>query len=408
MQVRSAAARLVWLVMVMCAAPARAQTLPDEPITFADGRVTLAGDVSAGFSNTDRGFFNYTDYDHSALRLLRLDLSAAVTAGSHVSLLGELRSENFDTLQPYAAYVRFRPWTAHEFDIQAGVVPPTFGAFARRTYAWDNPLIGYPLAYQYLTSLRPDSLPASADDLVRRKGVGWRDRFAIGDQTPEPGVPLVNAFRWDTGVQVHVASQDHLIAATAAVTAGTLSNPLYLANNGGRQIAGRVEAHPVIGLIVGVSAGRGPFVSSSAARAAAGDGHQGEFTQTGYGLDVEYSRGHYLARVESIVSDWRLPIVREPTLRLPLRAVSTSVEGRYKIAPGLYVAARVDHLGFSEVDTSAGLQSWDAPVTRAEAGTGISIQRNLLLKLAYQYNRRVGGPLVPTGRQTAAQLVYWF
>jgi len=95
-------------------------------------------------------------------------------------------------------------------------------------------------------------------------------------------------------------------------------------------------------------------------------------------------------------------------LRLPLRAVSTLVEGRYKIAPGLYVAARVDHLGFSEVSTSAGLQSWDAPVTRAEAGTGISIQRNLLLKLAYQYNRRVGGPLVPTGRQTAAQLVYWF
>ena len=37
-------------------------------------------------------------------------------------------------------------------------MPPTFGAFARRTYANDNPLIGYPLAYQYMTTMRADAL----------------------------------------------------------------------------------------------------------------------------------------------------------------------------------------------------------------------------------------------------------
>ena len=48
--------------------------------------------------------------------------------------------------------------------------PPSFGAFGRRAYNADNPLIGYPLAYQYLTSLRADAIPATADDLLRMRG----------------------------------------------------------------------------------------------------------------------------------------------------------------------------------------------------------------------------------------------
>src|SRR5262245_5909752 len=136
------------------AAAARAQ-VPSEPIALAGGRVTLGADVSASIGSADPGFFNYTDYDHSALRMLRIDVMGAVNAGDHVAILGEVRTENIDGLVPYALYVRVRPWTARNFDIQAGRVPPTFGAFARRAYATSNPLIGYPLAYQYLTSLRP-------------------------------------------------------------------------------------------------------------------------------------------------------------------------------------------------------------------------------------------------------------
>src|SRR5262249_28537778 len=122
------------------ASSARAQ-LPSEPIAFAGGRVTLGADVSASVGSADPGFFNYTDYDHSALRTLRIDVMAAVNAGDHVAFLGEVRTENIDGLVPYALYIRVRPWTAHNFDIQAGRVPPTFGAFGRRTYATSNPLI---------------------------------------------------------------------------------------------------------------------------------------------------------------------------------------------------------------------------------------------------------------------------
>jgi len=408
MTVWRAAARLAWLLVVGASA-AGAQTLPSEPIALAGGRVTISGDASASFGSDDPGFFNYTDYEHSALRLLRIDLSAAVKVSPHFALLGEVRTENLGRIRPYALYLRIRPWTAREFDIQVGRVPPTFGAFARRTYASDNPLVGYPLAYQYLTTLRPDAFAANADELLRKRSLGWLLRYSVGDSNADRGVPLVSAFRWDTGVQVH--GTKGIAGATASVTAGTVSNPLFTDDNGGRQIAGRLELRPtggLSGLVVGTSLARGPFLTQTAARAAVGDGDAGAFTQDAWGGDLEYSRDHYLLRLETVVSAWHLPIVQAPPLAQPLRAVSASVEGRYRLRPGLYAAARYDHLGFSDVAGTSLTAPWDAPVSRVEAGAGYSIQRNLLLKVAYQHDSRDGGVLLRSAHMIAAQLVYWF
>jgi hypothetical protein len=406
MTVRRTTARLAWIFVLCAAAGAGAQSLPSEPIALADGRVTIGGDVSASIPSSDPGFFNYTDYEHSALKLFRLDLSASAKAGPHFTFLGELRTENLDSVLPYALYVRIKPWTKRDVDIEVGRIPPTFGAFARRTYANDNPLIGYPLGYQYLTTIRPDSLPASVDELLAKRGRGWQVRYTVGNTSPDHGVPLVTAFKWDTGVQVH--GTVGILSASVAVTAGTLSNPLFIDDNSGRQFAGRIELRPVAGLIIGTSAARGPFVSNAATRVAVGADNDGEFTQTAWGADAEFSRGYYLLRFETIVNEWRLPIVGSPTFVLPLGSASTSLEGRYKILPGFYVAARVDHLGFSEVTGTLETEPWDAPVTRLEAGIGYSLQRNLLVKVDYQHDHRDGGPLATTANLVAAQLSFWF
>ena len=403
-------ARLTALLLLCATRHSAAQTLPSEPIALAGGRVTVSGDVSAGYGSDDPGFFDYTDYEHSALRLFRLDLSAAVKAGPHFTVLGEIRSENLGGVQPYALYLRIRPWTTRDFDIQVGRVPPTFGAFARRTYANDNPLIGYPLAYQYLTTLRPDALPASADELLRKRSLGWLLRYSLGDPGLDRGVPLVSAFRWDTGIQAH--TRVGMLSATAAVTTGTVSNPLFSDDNQGRQLAGRLELRPLAGLIVGTSLARGAFVGQAAARAASADGMDTSFTQTAWGADAEYSRDHYLFRLETIVSRWRIPIAPTPAaqraVQNPLGAVSVSAEGRYKVRPGFYLAARADHLGFSDLTSASATLPWDAPVMRIEVGAGYSIQRNLLLKGSLQYNRRDGGVLQPTAHLAAVQLVFWF
>src|SRR5262245_61660580 len=115
------------LLVLGASVPARAQrALPSEPLAFGDGRVTLGADVSASFAPQDLGFFNSTDSDHSTLRMIRLALIASVKAGDHISFLTEIRTENFNRPEPYACYVRIRPWTDRNFDIQVGRVPPTF------------------------------------------------------------------------------------------------------------------------------------------------------------------------------------------------------------------------------------------------------------------------------------------
>ena len=282
-----------------------------------------------------------------------------------------------------------------------------------RTYAHDNPLVGYPLAYQYLTSLRPDAVPASAQELLDKRSLGWRLRYSLGNQDAGTGMPLVSAFRWDTGVQLHASSG--VINWTASVTSGTVSNPRFDDDNGGPQVAGRIELKPSNGLVAGVSLARGPFLGRNALRDAArlangglADREDTEFTQTALGADLEYSRHHYVLRFEAIGSRWRLPAVTAPALPPSLDALSTSIEGRYKLRPGLYVAARVDHLGFSDVRGTRETLPWDAPVRRVEIGAGYSLQRNLLLKGSYQINRRDGGVLERYANFPAAQLVFWF
>ncbi len=395
------------LAVVPAAQAQERSPLAPGPVVLANGNVVVAGDVSGSFGSDDPGFFDYTDYEHSALRMLRVDVSAAARAGDHLSILGEVLTENFDSLRPYALYARIRPWTDRDIDVQIGRVPPTFGTFSRRVYASDNPLIGYPLAYQYLTALRPDALPATTDELLQKRGLGWLLRYSVGDKELDHGVPLVSAFRWDTGVQVHAGRRDRGLSAAASVTNGTISSPKFSDDNGGKQLAGRVEWRPAAAIALGTSVARGEF-ASDAALSAAGARNAADFTQTAWGADVEYSRGYYLVRAETIVSAWRIPFAQQPAMRDALRAYSASVEGRYKIRPGFYAAARFDWLGFSEVIGTAATEPWDAPVSRIEVGGGYSILRNLVLKASYQHNHRDGGRLRESANHVASQIVFWF
>ena len=412
MQVRVVAFVLAWCGL---AATAAAQTLPSEPVTFGEGRVVIGGDAAVSIAPRDNAYFNYSNYDHNLLRELRLGMTAQVRATERVSLLGELRTENADRISPYALYARIRPFPQRRLDVQIGRIPPTFGRFPRQAYSRDNPLIGYPLAYQYLTSLRADALPATADELLRMRGRGWLSSFIVGDRTPEHGVPLVNSLSWDAGVQV-TASWD-VLTLTGSVTNGTASNPRVSDDNGGKQIATRVALRPIAGLVIGSSFAHGEFVSRHAQSAAGA--RDGSFGQRADGLDVEYSRSHWVARADAVLSRWRLPMVGDaasvvdgvashaPLYVASLRAVALSVEGRYTFLPGAYAAARVEHLGFNKITGSNGPLEWDAPVKRVEIGGGYYLQRNVIARVSWQYNERDTARF-NRGRFVAGQLLFWF
>ena len=398
---------LVFLIagVTLPAVPARAEDAGGS----APKWLTFGGEGVASIATDDPGYFNDTSYGRSSMRLVRLRLDAALRLGGRAAVLVEGRADNGEGLTVAALYLRLRPFPERAFDVQAGRIPPVFGALARRTYGADNPLIGSPLAYQYLTSLRGDSLPATADDLLVMRGRGWRTRYTIGSTVWDRGLPVIAGDRWDTGVEVRIGVDP--VSVTAALTQGTLSDPRVEDDNDGKQIAGRVEVRPALGLVLGASVARGEYVTREAGLALPAAPRLESYRQKALGMDLEYARGYWVIRSETVLSRWEIPQVQHPLVTDTLGAWGTFVEARYKIRPGLYTAARVDHLGFSRI---AGTlfegrpTSWDAPVTRVEAGAGYSFRRNVLLKIAVQRNWRTGVTFGARESVAGAQVLLWF
>ena len=204
------------------------------------------------------------------------------------------------------------------------------------------PLIGYPLAYQYLTSLRPDAAPATVADLLVMRGRGWRASYPIGSTEPGPGVPLVSAFRWDTGIQAHW--EGRTIDVTGSVTTGTLSDPRAVGQQ--RRQAGVEPSSPIARRRVSssaTSAARGEFFDREVTQALPASG--GSHAQTSLGADAEYSRGYWLVRSEVVWSRWNVPFAT-PATSTNVDALGAWVEGRYRVTPRIVLSGRADRLEF--------------------------------------------------------------
>jgi hypothetical protein len=389
-----------------------AQTLPAGPLELADGQVTVGVDVAGTIgSRDDSAFFNYTDYQHNTLRMFRVSFSGAWRPSRRLAFLTEIRSEDGEQFRPYAMYVRVRPWAARAFDVQVGRIPPVFGAYSRRVYGADNPLIGQPLAYQYLTSLRPDAVPASADELLTMRGRGWLANYSVGEPNEAPGVPIFTAYQWDVGIEASLNTGP--VEGAVAVTSGTLSNPRVDDDNDGRQISARVGWKPLVGLVLGASYARGEWLDGGLRDGLASVIHPADqrFPQDAVGFDVEYSRDYWLVRGEFIHSRWRVPTLSAPFITGPLGATAGFVESRYRFTPRLFAAARLDGLTFSRVtgqEEYNGLPTtWDAPVSRVEVGGGVYIQRNLIFRAVVQRNWRDGG-FIHNRTFVSGQIAFWF
>ncbi|MGE0394295.1 MAG: hypothetical protein AB7I25_02690 [Vicinamibacterales bacterium] len=402
-RLRRGTARLavVCLAAWLGPAPVAAQGLPGGPVTLGDGRVVISGDVAVSGAPDDLGFFNYSDYEHSALREVRVGVAAEVKASRRLSFLGEVRTGQL-AVRPFSLFARLQPWPGRRISVQAGRIPPTFGSYTRRAYSRDNPLIGYPMAYQYLTSLRTDSVPTSTDDLIRMRGRGWLTAFSEGATHLDRGVPLVTIFSRDTGVQVTASWR--ALETSASVTLGSPASPVLNDGNGGVTVAARAALTPAPGFVLGASFAEGAFLRDSVGTLGTRKGRGGQ--RVG-GIDLEVAGGRWVTRADVVVSEWRMPVIGGPPLADPLRAVAFALEVRRNVIPGFYLAGRAERLTFSTVRTSSGPVSWDAAVTRVEAGVGFSLLHNLVARTTIQLNRRDGGR-VTDNLLPAAQLLFWF
>jgi hypothetical protein len=400
----SLAASVVLALLLMClASSAGAQTVRPESTT--ERSVRAGGDFSAIWGpRDDIAFFNYTDYEHNALRLARMRLSAEWRPQARVSFLGQLQTENDDSIETIAAYVRWRPWATRGFVVQAGRIPPVIGAYARRAYGHDNAVIGSPLAYQYLTSLRPDALPATSDDVLRMRGRGWQSVFPIGSAALRQGLPLVSS-RWDTGVQA--SWRGPVLELAGAVTMGAPAQPRLRATNDGRQWSGRTAFHLPSGLTAGVSGARGSWIDRGVLSFVPLDRRRS--AQTLVGADLEYGRGRWLVRAEWLRAVFAVPLAGGPAPGVDLAAASAFADVRYRLHPRWQIGVRLDRLTFSRLqDTISGDPvQWDAPVSRLETVVGFRVRRSIDLRAGWQHDWRAGGRVRQRG-YPAVQALVWF
>jgi hypothetical protein len=166
-------------------------------------------------------------------------------------------------------------------------------------------------------------------------------------------------------------------------------------------------ARPTPALTFGLSASRGAWLNRTIDDELAGADSGDRTRQLAFGGDAEFSAGPFLIRGEAIRSSWSLPEVSTLQLPEPLVATSMLLEGRYKIAPGLYLAARGDRIDFSRITGRGGPSTWESRTWRIESGLGYSLTRNVQLKASWQRNDREGGR-VRTDSLVSAQVLYWF
>jgi hypothetical protein len=397
---------LCTFLFVLTVGSAAAQP-PDVPADTGEaGRISVGGELTATYGSEDPGFFNYATYAYDPLRNVRVVIDASMRPLRQVEVLAQVRTDGVSQARMAALYLRVRPWRARDIDLQAGRVPTAFGLFGRTAYGSDSALVGRPLPYGYLLSLRRDAVPATAADLLRMRGRGWLSNFPRGNVTPDRGLPIVNTDTWDSGVQLRLANAR--LSWVGAVTAGSLGSPRVDDDNGGRALSTRLTARLHPGLVFGVSAAQGAYLSRGLDDTLRDGESTARLRQRAAGADVEFSAGRWLARAELIASRWELPAFTGTTTTPVVTSLAAWGEGRVRLLPGLDLGLRVERLDFGDVTTPAGIQPWEAPVSRLETGVAFVPVRHARLKFAVQHNRRPLGGRVRQDTLLAAQVSVWF
>ena len=300
----------VILLLLASVVRAGAQTADAPPGDVA--RVAVAGEVTATYGSEDPGFFNYATYDYSPLRNVRVVIDSSVRVIRHLEVLGQLRTDGLTHAQVSALYVRVRPWTNRDVDLQVGRVPPTFGLLEATGYGAANPLVSRPLAYGYLTSLRTDAVPRLVADLLAMRGGAGRPSILLA--TPRPSAGCRSATP-STGTRPSRDGSTRSVQGIAAVTVGSLANPRVEDDNDGRSLQGRVILRPHPAIAIGASGARGAYLAETLDVATPAGRSVESYRQDAVAVDLTLSSGRWAVRGELIRTWSSLPAATDPDSR---------------------------------------------------------------------------------------------
>ncbi len=248
-----------------------------------------------------------------------------------------------------------------------GRIPTPVGTFSPRSYSHVNPLIGFPLAYQYKVPYNAFILAPESSNLFLR------------DHNLGAATSIYEAC-WITGLSTFgtIEGVDYLIA----LGRGTLTNPEASANKG-FQIAGRIGRKFSDMFEAGFSGGIAPYLERDIGLPP-GVGIR-DPKHLILGIDARFSEGDLHVIGEAFLNSWDTP---QYHVERSIQAYTWYVEGQYFIIPSLYAAARFNQIVYGSItDPSSGQKTaWGYDIARIEAGVGLMATRGLTLKGVIQYN----------------------
>jgi len=345
-----------------------------------------------------------------------------------LTVFGEIQTVRGFNLNLYALSAVYRATSNEVAQIEAGKFLAPFGNFLARRYASENPLIDYPLTYNYRTALSPFLLPRTNAALLAARGQGHQLHYAhpanaLGKRraiqktvdhipTPNWGLKVVSREVYLTGAQ-WFGSIRRTVSYAIAVSNGALSNPVDVNDGNGVQFSARLRVTPITGFDAGVSFSSAPYLNKSAVQEELKRaGMRAEnFRQAVFSADLAFSRGQVVLFAEILHNRWATPFLVEP-----LDLWGSYLEAKYTLHPRVFVAGRWSRLKFSQITDSGDLdgdgrlsESWDYDVNQVELGLGYRVNRNAMIKATYEFNRTreiPGGD--PSDDLAALQAVVFF
>jgi len=267
--------------------------------------------------------------------------------------------------------------------LDVGRFTSPFGKFSQRFLPMDNPLIGEPLIYTYMTDLPTNQVPASGADLVTQRGMGQSLQLSNYGATTTGQSLLTGGWNLDG---LKFSGHRKKLKYAVAITNEPVSATSFLATHDNRAVTVHFGYKPDLPLQIGLSASHGAYLDHAIFVAPAfAPLHIGDFQEDTVGLDVDYAMGPFVFFGELVYKHWDSPAIPGG-----LDVTGWFVEPRYKVMPGLYVALRVDRLHFDTIPAGTGRAAWDFDATRVEPGLGLILERDLRVKASYEFNTTGG------------------
>jgi hypothetical protein len=278
-------------------------------------------------------------------------------------------------------FVVLQPFDSPALVLKGGTFATCYGQWVNRHFSFQNPLINAPMMYEVMTNVSD-----GADNLSATPG---RAAFLNRRNLPAnvPGwLPVVWGPSYTSGGQVG-GSTGMLDYAVEVKNAGLASRPsdwqFWQKDFSNPTVTGRMGVRPDAAWNIGVSGSGGSYVTAQPrATAPLNAWHT---TQTVIGADISWASGPLQVWTEAAWSQWRIPNLE------PADAWTWFVEGKWKLAPEVWLAGRWNQQLYGDFGTpSGGTTSWGNDVWRIDACVGLRLDRFMQFKVQYSHTGQAG------------------